>query len=126
MQGLRVFAKTPRQIDFMLQHDDLPGFDFLKTQRNGDIELLVAADRVKQFKRDLKAKGIEHEVFVDDVSKVIEESLALQRVSQKRQLRSGGINLKSFPRYDSVRLNLLHPAQTVSNCDLCSRRLWHT
>lgn len=103
MQGLRVLAKNQEQFKFVIRHEELPGFDFLKAPRSGEIEVLVTADRLQQFKKDLQTREIEHEVFVDDVAQVLEESFEQQRLAQKRRSRSGGFNLlRSFPRYDDV------------------------
>lgn len=108
MQALKVFCTTDAELEFVHSQEDVPGFDFLRLSRDKSIpvELLVDADRLEQFKQDLDDQNIKYDVFVNDVSVVIEEELEKQK--QFRKLRAGtGISFDSFPSYAEVILSFL-------------------
>ncbi|XP_058797648.1 carboxypeptidase B-like [Phymastichus coffea] len=113
MQALKITCDSKSKFDFVVQHHGERGYDFLRVPRalNSDIEVLVAAEQIADFKAELAARAINFEVLVADASKVIERELGLNRRARMMRARSAGISLKAFPRYDEIKAyveNLTH------------------
>ncbi|XP_001599161.2 carboxypeptidase B-like [Nasonia vitripennis] len=105
MQGLKVSCDSEEKLNLVRSYENEPGFDFLRVARDNrvPVEVLVAPDQLQRFKRDLLANAIDFEVFVEDVSKVIDEELALQkRARMNRAGPRGSISLKAFPKYEEI------------------------
>ncbi|XP_058793717.1 carboxypeptidase B-like [Phymastichus coffea] len=114
MKGFRIKTDTSEQRDYISNLEGQPGFDFLKLPRNPDspIEILVAPEQLDSFKDFLNKKNIKYKVFLEDVSKVIERNLVLQK--RAHRLRSNDI-LKAFPRYNEIVSYLKRIAKQYSN-----------
>lgn len=106
MQALKVLPDSVAKREFVREHEALPGIDFLKMPRKSEvpIELLVAPDQLGMFKTNLDKMQIKYEVFAEDVSKIIEDELALQE-KFRRESSGDAISFKYFLRYSEVRYN---------------------
>lgn len=104
MQELKVFCDTDQKLGFIQRYFELPGFDFRTYPHSKEVpvEVFVVAAQLQPFKSKLKSHEIEYQVVVEDVSKVIENQLNLQK---RARMYNDGISLKVFPRYDEVRLS---------------------
>jgi hypothetical protein len=103
MQGLRIACDTELKLQFVRDHEGIPGFDFLRIPRalHKPTEVLIVAEKLQSFKYDLEANGIYYEVFMEDVGSFIDQQFALELNARKANIQND--ILKSFPRYSEVK-----------------------
>lgn len=112
MHGIKVFWDTKAKLNYLRHYDDLPDFNFreIPMDQQGPIEILSADDQLTSFKRNLESEGIEYEVFVEDVSEIIEKEFNIQLRIQNGTSENDDIPytpFKTFPRYAEVRCNII-------------------
>lgn len=122
-QGIRIFCNTKEKLNLVSKYETKPGYDLI-FRKPPMLEVLVASDQAEKFKVTLDENDVVYEVFVEDVAKVVRDSLEQQnqaRIAASNNQDNDSISLKYFPRYDEVSLRL-PPFSDRGLDDTCDQR----
>lgn len=106
MEGLWITCDNQEKLNFVLQYEEVPGFDFMKVTRlpEHNVHVLVAASHVTFFKRALDFKKIAYKVVIDDFQKLVDEESYAQSIARMRSVDqfAKAYDFTHFPRHDEV------------------------
>ncbi|XP_078035045.1 carboxypeptidase B [Augochlora pura] len=108
MQSLRISASTPEQFEELKNFMDLSGYDFLRMTES-EVDVLVTADKVDDFKRVLDQNGMSYTVLVQNVREAVTEEYINQQIERRLQsilpqelAVSGKLSFTYYPNNNEV------------------------
>ena len=108
MQGFSITCDSKEKLALVLQYEGHKNFDFVKISYlpSENVQVLVTANEVPDFKKLLELHGIEYKVYIEDVQKLVDEESKAQKAAHKMTRRSLGIHelysFNYFPRLETV------------------------
>ncbi|XP_076235108.1 carboxypeptidase B [Calliopsis andreniformis] len=107
MQSLSISYNTPEQYSVLKNYMDVFGFDFLKATSD-NVDVLVTADNVENFKTVLEQNGMNYTVVIENVKNAVTEEYITQQVERRVQAKlrgvfaSGQLSFTYYPTYKEV------------------------
>lgn len=90
MQGISITCDNKDKLDLIRKYDGQKGFNFVKITKlpSENVQVLVTADQVSDFKNQLKSNGIDYKVNIQDAQKLVDKESKEQNLAQKKKPRS--------------------------------------
>lgn len=109
MQGISIECDSEEKLKLVLRYQKQKGFDFMRIARfpQINVEVLVKASKVPNFKKVLETHHIEYRVFIKDMEKIVAVEYAAQQEFEPKDNNHGRMFNKTFsfnyfPRYQTV------------------------
>ena len=107
-QVLNIKCDNEEQLAFVRQYKKLPGFEFIKIRSSPtDVDILVLAYQLPNFKEALKSHGIQNKVQIEDFQEYLQVSF--EEPDQEnflRKRRSRKYDFSYYPRYEEVKFSI--------------------
>ena len=104
MQELSILCENEEQEAFVLQNERNRGFDFIEISRlpPKNIQVLITANQVSNFKKQLDSHGIKYKVVIKDFQKMIEQESKAQKEAEINWKLNSSYSFDHFPRHHDV------------------------
>lgn len=109
MQGISIECDSEEKLKLVLRYQKQKGFDFMRIARfpQINVEVLVKASKVPNFKKVLETHHIEYRVFIKDMEKIVAVEYAAQQEFEPKDNNHGRMFNKTFsfnyfPRYQTI------------------------
>lgn len=108
MQAISIMCDSEEKLNLVLRYQKQKGFDFMRIAQfpQINVEVLVKASKVPNFKKVLETHHIEYQVFIGDLQKIVEVELASQQEFEAKEANERRVNksfsFNYFPRYKTV------------------------
>ncbi|XP_033229018.1 uncharacterized protein LOC117180638 [Belonocnema kinseyi] len=126
MQGLLITCDNEEKLGLVLQYKANRNFEFLSISdlRSENVQVLVTANEVSDFKKLLELHEIKYKVYIDDFQKLVDEESKAQKLAHKRSRRSFGVNapyhFNHFPRLKTINRYLIETSKKYDDVTLFS------